>query len=64
MDELELACQLDQWRVHGTPDLDPMPGYFLSPFMKKVCVIMIVTDFFKKLFQLFTLAAGSRIAWW
>lgn len=40
VDELELACQLDQWRVHGTPDLDPMPGYFLSPFMKKV----ITTD--------------------
>ncbi|XP_045125668.1 uncharacterized protein LOC123512978 isoform X2 [Portunus trituberculatus] len=36
VDELELACQLDQWRIHGSSDLDPMPGYFLSPFMKRV----------------------------
>lgn len=36
VDELELACQLDQWRIHGSPDLDPMPGFFLSPFMKRV----------------------------
>ncbi|KAG7163663.1 Dynein regulatory complex subunit 7-like 1 [Homarus americanus] len=39
VDELELASQLDQWRVHGYADLDPSPGYLLSPFMKKVITV-------------------------
>lgn len=36
VDELELASQLDQWRIHGFTDLDPSPGHLLSPFMEKV----------------------------
>lgn len=36
VDELELASQLDQWRIHGYADLDPSPGHLLSPFMEKV----------------------------
>lgn len=64
MDELELACQLDQWRVHGCPDLDPMPGYFLSPFMKRVCIQLCSYHCYRYFgvdgFH-FTLAAGSRV---
>ncbi|CAL4185425.1 unnamed protein product, partial [Meganyctiphanes norvegica] len=33
VDELELATQLDQWRIHGFMDLDPLPGYPLSQLM-------------------------------
>ncbi|XP_045600489.2 uncharacterized protein [Procambarus clarkii] len=36
VDELELASQLDQWRIHGYADLDPSPGHLLSSFMEKV----------------------------
>lgn len=36
VDELEVASQLDQWRIHGYVEIDPSPGYLLSPYMNQV----------------------------
>lgn len=39
VDELEVASQLDQWRIHGYVDIDPSPGHLLSPYMNQVITI-------------------------
>ena len=36
VDELELASQILQWKIHGHVDIDPFPGFPLSQLMSKV----------------------------
>ena len=41
VDELEFATQLDQWRIHGFIDIDPVPGTIMSPLMMQVFIIKL-----------------------
>lgn len=52
VDELEVASQLDQWRIHGYVDIDPSPGHLLSPYMNQVKIYFLKIRFIRSMFMI------------